>query len=284
MAWLKHYGVKGMHWGVRRYQNYDGTRIGAKRKDSGGGFDPEYKKKSVVVKAVRKGTNSKPLGSKAKDLRKEKENEALRSKMDEWDAQRKRHNDLADSFWKDVDKGVEWEQARSNMRKKAGDFYIKPGKDRSTIAFKNLEKQAKKMETKDVDPDLLKRAEKYELGFKRSRAAEKEIKQLERIVFKDNKGKIDRTNREAFHNKAAEYANDKVKNKDYTNSHYHQPMNDWFNYRNEYYRKNTNEYCKAVLDDYKLKNIDLSDPKTKKQFNEAISQTHEVQNFLRRYD
>lgn len=29
---LFHHGVKGMHWGIRRYQNYDGTLIGSKKR------------------------------------------------------------------------------------------------------------------------------------------------------------------------------------------------------------------------------------------------------------
>ena len=41
---LKHWGIKGMHWGIRRYQNEDGslTEEGKRRKSRGRKYDDDY--------------------------------------------------------------------------------------------------------------------------------------------------------------------------------------------------------------------------------------------------
>lgn len=80
--YLIHYGIKGQKWGIRRYQNPDGSLTSAGRKrysDSGGIRGAVSKVKNAVT---RRGSSSKAAAKKKQEEKEEKEKETLEQKKD----------------------------------------------------------------------------------------------------------------------------------------------------------------------------------------------------------
>lgn len=80
--YLTHYGIKGQKWGIRRYQNSDGSLTSAGRKrysDSGGIRGAVSKVKNAVT---RRGSSSKAAAKKKQEEKEEKEKETLEQKKD----------------------------------------------------------------------------------------------------------------------------------------------------------------------------------------------------------
>lgn len=88
--YLTHYGIKGQKWGIRRYQNPDGSLTSAGRKrysDSGGIRGAVSKVKNVVT---RRGSSSKAAAKKKQAEKEEKEKETLEQKKETLEQKKER--------------------------------------------------------------------------------------------------------------------------------------------------------------------------------------------------
>lgn len=138
-----------MKWGVRRYQNYDGTRIGSKRSS---GIKP---KDTIPFGQGGKATGTAKLAANAGGFKKSKYKSADTQKaVDAW----KKHDDI---YWNEVDPlSDEYFEARSKYGD--GDSRTKAIQDKMLKARNESDKYAqiavdkfKDIPYDDIDDDVL---------------------------------------------------------------------------------------------------------------------------------
>lgn len=170
---LIHYGVKGMKWGVRRYQNYDGTRIGT------GGEPVTNTAKQInekFKKSIAGGQSGSAVGNARlaanttignRESKKAKEVKAIRS---EYDEAVKKASAAQEEYYKKLEeytaplgeyKGEnpeKWLDARDKAAKETN--IIELNEKAIQLQFK-MEKEWSKLSYNDLDDELVKMGSEY---------------------------------------------------------------------------------------------------------------------------
>ena len=113
--YLRHYGVKGMHWGVRRYQNYDGTLIGSR---------PKTLKEKLAESNTRNARRGDPTTEAVNRMMKGSKSKALQKISSDYEANKKKAIEDA-------------ERKEAETKKKADEKYVRQVEEKNPLYYKS---------------------------------------------------------------------------------------------------------------------------------------------------
>lgn len=141
---LQHYGVPGMKWGVRRYQNYDGTLIGSRPRTT------REKYQSWKVKKLKKGDPTSEAMAKAM---RGSNSELLKKAAKSYDDRKASNITKAEAKQKQISRQEDQKYAEKTAKNNPIYYKSKTMSDdelKKQIARLNLEQQYRDSATRDI--------------------------------------------------------------------------------------------------------------------------------------
>ena len=124
--YLAHYGILGQKWGVRRYQNYDGTLKNAGKKRNFYGFSSDRLKGIATRDEVARETNDRKALKKAQREYKKYQKESIRTAE-------KNFKEFRDTSRKSIERGESFSEFMRSNEGKTNDFSDNYFKDTSKV-------------------------------------------------------------------------------------------------------------------------------------------------------